>query len=236
MSFGFIAPGVADATPRVRLHLPTDKHLHGFCKGAVRLQAGLDRKAFGVQNRAHGSSGISSYWCCEKCNFEGPLYNIVNTSDEKKRKKEKPERIFDPKIRVSQSGMIRYRWAFLARCHVPVKDIVPQNTEAGKDGSFGSFGCIFCCAEGKARGWLDQSDNSSMSVRSGHSAKKSDGSSGSYATPVFGEVNAFMAHLERMHSKKDGRPNAEMLGRMKVILEKVANAEDLEWDVNFVTG
>ncbi|KIX02513.1 uncharacterized protein Z518_08454 [Rhinocladiella mackenziei CBS 650.93] len=226
---------VASSTPSVNppintgpLTLPTDKNLLGFCKGAFRLQAGLERKAFSVANRPAGFASMITYWKCEKCNFEGPMYSSVNLFEGKK--KGKPERLFDPKVRTSESGGIRYRWTFLARCHVALKGMVPSDTPAAREGSFGSFGCIFCCAEGKNRGWLDAWSNAS--VRSGNTAIKVDGTNRS--TPIFGNVTSFMEHLETLHRKQDGWPNAEMIGRFRVVVGTFAASEDNGWEVNFV--
>lgn len=222
------------------LTLPTDKNLLGFCKGAFRLQAGMERKAFSINNRPHGFSGMTAYWRCEKCNFEGPVHQTVNTSDNKK-KKGKPEKVFDPKVRFSESRGIRYRWAFLARCHVPLKGMVPQDTHSGRDGSFGSFGCLFCCAEGKSRGWVNlpssQLVGSNASVKSGRTTKsdgKGDSSSGAQATPIFGNVASFMQHLESVHRHQEGWPNAEMVGRLRVVVGRVAPVEEEGWEINFV--
>ncbi|KAJ9606679.1 hypothetical protein H2200_008687 [Cladophialophora chaetospira] len=222
------------------LNLPTDKNLLGFCKGALRLQAGLERKAFSIANRPVGFSGMSSYWRCEKCEFEGPVHQIVNTSEDKK-KKGKPEKVFDPRIRVSEGGGVRYRWAFLARCHVSLKGLV--TIDAPKDGSFGSFGCIFCCAEGKNRGWFDTAaadgpiTTSNASVKSGRTANsgvKMD--AGTQATPIFGNVASFMQHLETVHRQQDGWPNAEMVGRFRVVVGRVAGVQDGAWEINLVPG
>jgi len=201
------------------LSLPTDKNLLGFCKGAFRLQAGLERKAFSIANRPSGFVGMTSFWRCDKCNFEGPVYNTVNLSDGKK--KGKAEKTFDPRVRISEGGGIRYRWAFLARCHVTLKAMVPQ--DAAPDGSFGSFGCIFCCAEGKTRGWISE--------RTGSASDKNVNASG---TPIFGNVNVFMQHLETVHRREEGWPNAEMVGRMKLVLGRVPPADEEGWEVNFV--
>ncbi|KAK4935370.1 hypothetical protein LTR10_023574 [Elasticomyces elasticus] len=235
---------VASATPSANppvptgpLTLPTDKDLRGFCKGAFRLQAGLERKAFSVANKPAGFSGMISFWRCEKCNFEGPMHNSVNTTDDKK-KKGKPEKAFDPKIRVSESGGIRYKWAFLARCHVALKGMVPNEM---RDGSFGSYGCIFCCAEAKNRGWLNGDEAQSIrsstsgSMRSGHTANtavKVDGKDS--VTPIFGNVASFMLHLESVHRGQDGWPNAEMLGRFRVVVGRLAGVHEEGWDINFV--
>ncbi|OCT55058.1 hypothetical protein CLCR_02792 [Cladophialophora carrionii] len=236
---------LADTGP---LTLPTDKNLRGFCKGAFRLQAGLERKAFTINNRPLGLSGMSSYWRCEKCNFEGPAHQRVNTSGDKK-KRGKPEKMFDPRVRVSEAGGIRYRWAFLARCHVSLKGTISLDT--AKDGSFGSFGCIFCCAEGENRGWLDISNaagvlggpgtGSNLSIRSGSGRAANTGANmaviaGAQATPIFGGVASFMQHLERVHRPQDGWPNAEMAGRFRVVVGRVARPEEQGWEVNFAPG
>lgn len=96
----------------------------------------------------------------------------------------RPVKEFDPKIRIARSitsGMnwdgggsnmnghghghghngevvapiaVRYKWAFLAKCHVPLKGMVPFDTVQGHMGEVGSFACIFCAVEGRARGWV----------------------------------------------------------------------------------
>jgi len=44
--------------------------------------------------------------------------------------------------RVYGANCITYRWEFLFKCHVQLKDALPNTMES-------TFGCIFCCAEGK---------------------------------------------------------------------------------------
>ncbi|KAJ4516337.1 hypothetical protein HRR83_001666 [Exophiala dermatitidis] len=271
----------------IPLTLPTDKDLLGFCKGAFRLQAGMERKAFGLANRPSGLSGMITYWKCEKCNFEGPApvrtANAVSgtasgetragtgtgeTKKSKQKSKQKPkvERIFDPKIRVSEGGGVRYKWAFLARCHVAVKAVampVPQastvlttttaTTSGGGGGGrspndiFGSFGCIFCCAEGRSRGWLENNLNN----REGEGVLGGGGGGGGgsttsatpSSTPIFGNVSSFMHHLETVHVNRgpDGWPCAEMVGRFRVVFGDGYNDRDTEgssgggdWEVKFV--
>lgn len=210
----------APVVPTGPLNLPTEKNLYGFCKGAFRLQAGFERKAFGINNRPQGFSGMVAFWRCEKCNFEGPIHNSVVTEG---KKKGKPDRTFDPKVRVSLGGGVRYRWIFLAKCHVTVKSTI----EGNKDGSFGSYSCIFCCAEGHLRGWTSTSNGDAASTTG---SIKSTSTSGGAAT--YGNIESFLDHLE-MHRKQDGWPNAEMLGRMKCVVGRVARPDE-EWDVNFV--
>lgn len=241
------APSVSASTNTGRLTLPTDKNLLGFCKGAFRLQAGLERKAFSLANRPAGYSGMVTFWRCEKCNFEGPVHNSVGIAEGKK--KGKPERSFDPRIRISASGGVRYKWAFLARCHVALKGIVPHDAPASRDGGFGSFGCIFCCAEGKNRGWFEGGSHPGInpggsikgngSMRSGHTANTANtaikvDTASSQATPIFGNVASFMQHLESVHRPQDGWPNAEMVGRFKVVVGRVAGVDEDGWEVNFL--
>lgn len=239
------APSVTLPMNSGPLLLPTDKNLLGFCKGAFRLQAGMERKAFSLANRPIGFASMTSYWRCDKCNFEGPVHTTVHIPEGKK--KPKPERVFDPKVRTSESGGIRYRWAFLARCHVSLKGVVPHDLPDGQDGIFGSFGCIFCCAEGKQRGWLDtltridtgldSISKSSASVKSGHTANTSvklDGTGGGFATPIFGNVSSFMQHLDSVHRGHDGWPNMEMMGRFRIVVGRVAYDEEEGWELNFV--
>ena len=49
---------------------------------------------------------------------------------------------------------------------------------------------------------------------------------------MFGNVESLMAHLE-MHRPEAGWPGAEMLGRMKCVVGRVARGDE-EWEVNFV--
>ena len=187
------------------LVLPAENNLHGFCKGAVKLQLNptVHKKAFSVSNRPAGLTGTIPYFQCSKCSFEGPAVMSVNMGT----KKTKAEKTFDPRVRIAENG-IRYRWAFLAKSHVQCKSM-PEGPTA-KDGSFGAFGCIFCCAEGAGRGW--------GTVGSGGSA------------PSFGNIGSFMEHLQ-MHTLADARPGAEMQSRAKCIVGRVAEAGE-DFDIN----
>ena len=133
-----------------------------------------------------------------------------------------------------------------------MKGMVPYETALGQSGAFGTFGCIFCAAEGKQRGWLDKvlasGDGASLagsgaSVRSGSTAntaiRKSDAKKGgsvveANSTPIFGNIGSFLAHLETVHRSEDGWPNAEMQGRMKLVVGRTAPVEEEGWDINFV--
>ncbi|KAL8243675.1 hypothetical protein R6Q59_009933 [Mikania micrantha] len=198
--------------------LPTDKNLLGFCKGAFRLQAGMEKKAFVVANRPLGYSSMVQYWKCDKCYFEGPCTTLIRPGSKK------PEKIFDPVIR--SYGGIRYRWAFLAKSHVPLKSVADGKT----DGTYGGFCCVFCTAEGTQRKWnllpaTFSADKSS--IRS-----SSSGASSSAGTAVFGNIHGFMDHLE-IHRQPEYAPGQEMQGRMKVIMGRAATRGE-EFDINFL--
>lgn len=204
------------------LNLATDKNTLGFCKGAQRLQVGLEKKAFSAATRPLGVTGMIQYWRCEKCNFEGPMHSSLATTGKKAGKQEKT---FDPKIRVSGENGVRYRWTFLAKSHVQCKTM----PEGVRDGSFGTFQCIFCVAEGERRGWLaggggPKGDGSSvMSGTSG--ASRTSGA-------LFGNVSSFMEHLA-LHRRQAWWPCQEMCNRMKCVVGRVAEAGE-DFDVNLL--
>jgi hypothetical protein len=166
-------------------------------------------------------------------------------------KKGKEEKVFDGKVRISPGGGVRYtsrypypshctnenryKWVFLAKSHVPLRTHVDHVTggRAARDGEIGGFGCLFCAAEGAPRGWLAASNiNSNASIMSNSTGSSGGASGNDKGTPVFGNVASFMAHLE-MHRSEEGWPGAEMRGRMKCVVGKVASLAD-EWEVNFV--
>lgn len=128
------------------LILPTEKHLQGFCKGAFKTFIGQQNKAFSVASRPYGVSSNITLWQCGKCHIQGPLKTV---SVERRLGKKKEEKIFDPKVRTSpvkgidgQVGGVRYKWIFLAKCHVPLKTHVDWLAEpkAAKVGEVGGFG------------------------------------------------------------------------------------------------
>ena len=233
------------------LTLPTDKNTHPFCKGAFRLFLGLTKKAFIPANRPVGMSSLIPYWRCDKCLFEGPMREAPGPVD-KKGRPGKPEKIFDPTTREcgpistavigpdgrgEGSGGVRYKWIFLAKCHVPLKNVPDKS-----DGSVGGYACIFCCAEGSARGWTTSAGgslgpgmngpglNDTASTVSGKSRHSSNAATGS--NPVFANLPLFMDHLQ-MHRREENWPCPEMLGRMKCIVGRIADGNE-EWEVNFL--
>lgn len=138
---------------------------------------------------------------------------------------------------MSPSG-IAYRWAFLAKCHVTMKG----TAEGVKDGSVGTFGCLFCCAEGLERGWVD----ARVGMAEGEGARAGAGSGAvsgekgrrkaapppttTTTTPMFGNLVSFMQHLE-MHRTADGMPGVEMQIRMKCVVGRIAEVGE-DFDIN----
>lgn len=102
----------------------------GFCKGAWRLQIGDTKKAMEERQRPGGMYSANGYWQCKKCSMQGRM--VVH---DKKRKG------YDTKVLVFSEG-IQFRWVFLFKSHVETKD-------ASTDPSQATFGCTFCCAEGR---------------------------------------------------------------------------------------
>ena len=68
-------------------------------------------------------TGESNYWACasSKCAFEGPAC------------KDGKKWVFDDTVRVSNA--VRYRWTFLAKCHVALSKV--------KNGQY-DYLCVFC--------------------------------------------------------------------------------------------
>lgn len=123
-------------------------------------------------------------------------------------KKTKAEKTFDSRVRIAENG-IRYRWVFLAKSHVQCKSM-PEGPTA-RDGSFGAFGCIFCCAEGAGRGW---------------------GAAGNGGNaPTFGNVGSFMEHLQ-MHRRTEASPGPEMQTRTKCVVGRIAEPGE-DFEINF---
>ena len=109
-----------------KLILPSaDNNYGGFCEGAWRMQIG-DPKG-GMKRRQDVGPGASTYyfWKCvsKRCAFEGELFGTKKCPS------------FDPKVRISKSG-IRFRWSFLAKSHITQSKVVNSQY---------NYGCIFCC-------------------------------------------------------------------------------------------
>ncbi|MCJ1382487.1 hypothetical protein MMC17_005600 [Xylographa soralifera] len=112
-----------------RGYLPGEENdFAGFCNGAWKLQIGEKKKAFEEIKRVSSMYTASSFWKCKKCHFEGRM-----TRDSKGHK--------SIDTRVYGANGILYRWEFLFKSHVQLKNAIPTMDS--------TFGCIFCCVEGK---------------------------------------------------------------------------------------
>ncbi|MCJ1350847.1 MAG: hypothetical protein MMC33_000828 [Icmadophila ericetorum] len=131
-------PSTSTLTPQISApiigapYLPNEENGYtGLCKGAWLQQIGMPKKA--MQERARPASvyvTMQTYWKCKTCNFEGRMF-----------KDAKKKAVID--TRVFSADGIRYRWEFLFKSHVPMKETIPNPITSS------NFGCIFCCAEGK---------------------------------------------------------------------------------------
>ncbi|MCJ1281358.1 hypothetical protein MMC26_000677 [Xylographa opegraphella] len=116
-------------TGGLRGFLPAEENdFAGFCNGAWKLQIGEKKKALEEIKRVSSIYTASSFWKCKKCHFEGRM-----TRDAKGNKA--------VDTRVYGANGILYRWEFLFKCHVQLKNALPTMDS--------TFGCIFCCVEGK---------------------------------------------------------------------------------------
>ena len=95
----------------------------GFCKGAYKLQVGIEKESFNLRNQSTSMTGQSRYFACanSKCAFEGPaLYQRKTWS-------------FAESVRCANA--VQYRWTFLAKSHIAMSRV--------KKGQF-SYQCVFC--------------------------------------------------------------------------------------------
>ena len=102
----------------------------GFCKGAWRQQIGDRKRAMEERVRPGGMYSAAKYYQCKQCKFEGRLMPM-----------DKKKNGFDMRVFKIVQG-IQFRWEFMFKSHVQVKEACSDPTKA-------TFGCIFCCAEGK---------------------------------------------------------------------------------------
>ena len=121
----------------VRITEPSaDNEYHGFCPGAFALQVGA-KDALKIRKAMGPVQTSIRYWGCSnrKCAFEGEALtpSVLNNNS---KTKDKPY-VFDAVVRENYG--VRFRWAFLAKCHVPQKKV--------KDRVF-SYKCLFCALSG----------------------------------------------------------------------------------------
>jgi hypothetical protein len=208
--------------PASELNLPSESNLSNFCKGAIRLQLGSRKKGFSLEHRRSGTHGTSEFWRCTKCSFAGPA-TVSAALPSGGRAAVKREKAFDNRVWLSEGG-IKYRWAFLAKCHVLNKT---EDTNPKKhDDISGIFGCVFCSAEGSARGWEVGSVSAQLTTLGGFTNDRKQAS----ITPLFPNLQSFMAHLE-MHREAKGTPGLIMASRMNCIVGRVADDSE-DFDLN----
>ncbi|KAL2001016.1 hypothetical protein VTN02DRAFT_2329 [Thermoascus thermophilus] len=205
------------------LYLPSEaNNFAGFCKGAWKLQRGLIHKAFSDEIRPEGMYSTVPIWRCSKCHYEGPMMTISSSSSssassgssgsksKSKSNSTRRTKTFDIRVRVHPPTGIRYRWAFLAKSHLPTGRFLALKAKTGpgsgprNDGSAGSFGCIFCCAERRS------------------------------AAPTFGHLDRFMEHLLLQHRSMLSMPEAmveALRARTRCVVGRVARDEE-DFDVN----
>lgn len=110
--------------------LPAEANRYsGFCKGAWRLQIGDFEKALQERQRPGSMYKAVKFWQCTRCKFEGRLIQY-----------DKKTKDYDQQVMLADG--IQFRWVFLFKSHVECKDTNPNPLRS-------TFGCIFCCAEGK---------------------------------------------------------------------------------------
>ena len=204
--------------PRSDLNLPSESNLAGFCKGAVRQQLGTRKKGFSLEHK-RGAKGQEYFFRCTKCNFEGPA--AVSTAlPSGGRGAVKKEKSFDSQVRVS-SGGIKYRWAFLAKCHV-----FNKGTHSDATNSNDVFGCYFCCAEGAAKGWMDQGVNAQLATLGTFENQKATAN----VTPTFEGLDVFLEHLET-HRLPARTPGLIVANELNCIVGRVARDSE-DFDLN----
>ena len=111
--------------------LPSEmNNFAGFCKGAWRQQIGDRTRALEERVRPGGLYNIAKYYQCKQCKFEGRLIPV-----------DKKKSGFDMRVFKLVQG-IQFRWEFMFKSHIQVKQACSDPTKA-------TFGCIFCCADGR---------------------------------------------------------------------------------------
>ena len=104
-----------------------------FCRGALIGRKAPDEKAYDLKGRPSGLTGSEKYWGCKSCKFEGRAVKVPTA---------KGKTVLDIDRNVYGSNGILYRWEFLFKSHIRMKDKVKHPVNS-------PFGCVFCCAEGR---------------------------------------------------------------------------------------
>lgn len=95
----------------------------GYCKGAYKLQVGLDKESVNLRNQSTSMTGQSNYWACanSNCAYEGPACRSGNNW------------VFDDTVRVFNA--MQFRWSFLFKCHVALPKVKNRQYD---------YQCVFC--------------------------------------------------------------------------------------------
>ncbi len=115
---------IISQTQTTQSALPSSRSPYGgYCKGAYKMQVGLDRESVKLRSQSVSMTGESNYWACasSKCAWEGPACKNGKQWE------------FDDTVRVSHA--VQYRWTFLAKCHVALSKV--------KNGLY-DYQCVFC--------------------------------------------------------------------------------------------
>ncbi|RVX66866.1 hypothetical protein B0A52_09596 [Exophiala mesophila] len=210
---------------RSELNLPGESNLAGFCKGAVRHQLGARKKGFGVEHKK-GSKGVEYFMKCTKCNFEGPA-SVSKALPSGGRAAAKVEKTPDNRVRVAEGG-IKYRWNFLAKSHV-----LNRGNVSDLKNSNDIYGCYFCCAEGAAKGWFDNSVNLHLATLGGFGEGTK---TTAVTTPTFNGLDAFMEHLVS-HRLPGRTPGLIVANEMNCIIGRTAHdSEDFDLNLPALTS
>ena len=169
-----------------------------FCQSAHVLQGGSPEEAFSLAKRPVGFTNKIFVWQCKKCAFNGPARAPPGAAIGK------ADMCFDSRVRKNADG-IRYRWVFLAKCHVSKRLSPPTEDQC----EFGTFCCIFCFVE-RSKGKSPTEDSSSM--------------------PVFQNIQSFMTHLNE-HRIQSSWPDVETRKQTNLIVGRIANDSEA-FDIN----
>ncbi|OCT44815.1 hypothetical protein CLCR_05428 [Cladophialophora carrionii] len=204
---------------RSQLNIPSESNLAGFCKGAVRQQLGARKKGFTLEHK-RGLKGHEYFWRCSKCNFEGPAA-VSKALPSGGRGSAKVEKTLDTTVRGSAGG-VRYRWNLLAKSHVSKRLTIGDALNSGD-----IFACYFCCAEGAAKGWLDNGVTTQLANLGVFGEKKATAVN---VTPTFYGLDAFLAHLET-HRLPNRTPGLIVANEMNCIIGRIALDHE-DFDLN----
>ncbi|KAF2398379.1 hypothetical protein EJ06DRAFT_550336 [Trichodelitschia bisporula] len=238
------------AAPHLLLGRPSKENNYwGFCRGAWDAREEFT-KAVQLHTVPAGLYSSRQVWRCRQCAFEGVAVATAPKPGEKKglfgRTKRESRVGFDQRVRVfeaaSGNGVVRFRWAFLAKSHVKRKTGAATGTMSTGGGGMAGAGLGF-------GGPLSRSSTSSEGSQSlagpgqrasmaGLARGPEDGAFGctfctgeGRGTGIFGGVAALMEHILDVHGSRG--VSWEVAERNRCIMERVAG-EDENWDINIL--